>query len=225
MSETEQIEEGLQFWRKTLTDPQVKEANINRFIAQIFAGVAQLDDSAGALATVFSEVDTHDLIGKLWKGVGKLDPESAKIVCGETCKVCYERWIDRDKIKELANYDMEKPDPAKAIQVHELFEQAVAGNRQPTVTDNGDGTAELVGMKGQCVCFFHMIYGLIEPHPNHCNCSSQCLEGFYGGLLGKPTKVECTQSVARGSDCCKFTITLPVLEESCMATVTVPSKD
>lgn len=210
--ETAQIEEALKFFRSKLLEPEVKEHNINRFIAQVFSGVANLDDSAAALATVLSEVDTADLIGKIWKGVGKLDPVSAKTVCAETCKVCYDRWTDRDLIFELTGYDTDKPDLAKAVRVHELFEQAIAENREPVLTEHGDGTCTFVGMKGQCVCFFHRLYGVIEPHPNHCNCSSQCLEGFYEALLGKPTKVECTASVARGQSNCVFKITLPELD-------------
>ena len=209
MSEHEKMDKSLEFWTAALSDPDFKEININRFIAAMFRGVALLDDRDGALATLLSEVDTHDLIGKLWKGVGKLDDESAKIVCGETCKVCYENWTDRDLIMEYLGYDTDKPSIPGACCAHEKLECAIAEGPHATVTDNGDGTATAVTQSGDCVCYFYRIYGLIEPHRNHCHCTKGALEGLYTNLLGKPVSVEFIESYARGADRCAFKIKLP----------------
>ena len=206
-----EIAENLLFWRKTLSDPEVKEYNINRFIAQIFAGVAELEDEdrAGALATVFSEVDTHDLIGKLWKGVGKLADGEGKTVCMETCKVCYQNWTDRDLILEKLGYDINEPSIGGAIGCHGRIENMAAEGPHATVFDTGAGTVTAITQSGQCVCYFHKIYGVIEPHHNHCYCTKGSLEGFYNNLLGKPVSIECDESYARGDNRCKFTIKLP----------------
>ena len=224
VNETRDIKdpEQLKFWREMLNIPEVKEKNINRFINAIFCSTLKFDEDElvvkadkrdAILKTIFSEVDTERLIGELWKGVGKLDSEDAKIVCAETCKCCYQNWVDKEVVMERLGYDIDQPNIKGCLMAHENIENSAAGGIHANVTDNGDGTCTAITQSGQCVCYFtDKMYGVIEPHPNHCNCTISCLEGFYGNLLGKPVEFECVESYAKGDNRCKFIGKLPEMD-------------
>ena len=132
-----------------------------------------------------------------FKGVGKLDEKAANTVLQELAKACAE---DSLGLMALRGLSIPTTDTDALRKAHEKVSNT-GSEGLSRVT--GEGNTATVVVNGGCICPLVKVLN-IEPTPNHCLCSVNCLKQIYETGLTRPVKVEPIETCNRGGNSCSF---------------------
>lgn len=144
-------------------------------------------------------------IRALWRGIGKLDDEAARLVYREIHPICLSIYLPC--ITEVIGFDItsEPMDLETMVILLDIMENIQTDGKGKVTLEGNVVTDESCYLK--CGCPWVDRYGVVEHNGNQCkNCGGPAYSAYFAGMLKVPAQSELINSVMLGGKACLWKI-------------------